>query len=50
MQSLLTRDYGEMLMSQQLVHMGRFGSDGILLETLLDTPTAKVDISFLTSP
>jgi hypothetical protein len=40
----------EMSPSQQVVHMGRLGVDGILLAPLSDVPTAKVDMSFFTSP
>lgn len=36
--------------TQHVVHMGRFGIEGILLPPLSDAPTAKVDMSFFTSP
>ena len=42
--------YKKMLPSQHVVHMGRVGGDGILSDALSDEPTAKVDMSFFTSP
>ena len=36
--------------SQQVVHIGRDGLGGNLLETLLEVPTENADMSFLTSP
>ncbi len=36
--------------AQQVVHIGRDGVGGNLLETLLEAPTENADISFLTSP
>ena len=40
----------EMLPSQQVVHLGRLGVDGILVPPSSDAPTAKVDMSFFTFP
>jgi hypothetical protein len=42
--------YKQIRPSQHVVHMGRVGGDGILSDALLDVPTAKVDMSFFTSP